>query len=175
MREVDSETADPSMISERVVAATDGSSLGNPGPSGWAWVTEDGRQDWASVRRSTNNRMELTAVLQLLRSVPAPILTIQTDSQYVRNIFTEWLEGWRRRGMRTSSRKPVENQDLIVAIDESLQGRNVEWEWVRGHVGHPLNEVADDLARFGAERARILQDVGSLPSNMSEPPRARDF
>jgi ribonuclease HI len=153
------------------IAATDGSSLGNPGPSGWAWVCEDGRQDWASAMHSTNNRMELLAVLQLLRSVIDNPLTIQTDSQYVKNIFTEWLEGWRRRGMRTSSRKPVENQDLILEVDKLLQTRNVTWEWVKGHGGHDLNELADELARFGAERAKLYGESGIMPCAANDPPR----
>jgi ribonuclease HI len=115
-------------VTQQLVAATDGSALGNPGPAAWAWVLEDGRQDWASVCHSTNNRMELRAVLELLGDISAPSLVIQCDSQYVINVFTQWLPDWRRRGMRTSSRKPVENQDLIVAIDGLLQGHDVTWE-----------------------------------------------
>jgi ribonuclease HI len=115
--------------------------------------------------------MELIAVLQLLRSVTDDHLIIQTDSQYVKNIFTEWLEGWRRRGMRTSDRKPVENQDLITEIDKRLRIRNVTWEWVKGHGGHKLNERADELARFGAERARSYNESGIVPESASDPPR----
>lgn len=157
-----------------MIAATDGSSLGNPGPSGWAWVCEDGRQDWASARHSTNNRMELTAVRQLLTTVTDEPLIIQTDSQYAKNIFTEWLEGWKRRGMRTSGRKPVENQDLIVEIDTLLQQRDVTWEWVRGHDGHELNELADDLARFAAARAKQYNESGSVPTSTEDPPRSTE-
>jgi ribonuclease HI len=136
------------------VAATDGSALGNPGPGGWAWVAEDGRHAFAGARHSTNNRMELRAVYELLRAMghDEP-LTIQTDSEYVVNIFTKWLEGWRKRGMKTSSRKPVENTDLIEAIDALLNGRQVTFEWTRGHAGHPLNERADALANGAARRA----------------------
>lgn len=159
-------------MNERLIAATDGSALGNPGPAGWAWVLADGRQDWASMRHSTNNRMELCAVKELLLAVPSASILIQCDSQYVINVFTQWLPDWRKRGMRTSSRKPVENQDLIIAIDELLQAHDVTWEWVRGHVGHPLNERADALARFAAERAKRLVDTGSVPpSSASDPPR----
>ena len=136
------------------VAATDGSALGNPGPGGWAWVTEDGRHACAGARHSTNNRMELRAVYELLRATsPDEPLTIQTDSVYVVNIFTKWLAGWRTRGMKTSSRKPVENTDLIEPIDSLLAGRQVTFEWVRGHAGHPLNERADALANGAARRA----------------------
>lgn len=137
-----------------VVAATDGSCLGNPGPGGWAWVTTDGRCDAKAARMTTNNRMELRAVLELLRATdPAEEVVVQTDSVYVLNIFTKWLEGWKRRGMRTANRKPVENQDLIRAIDAALTGREVRWEKVPAHAGHPLNEEADRLARAAAERA----------------------
>ncbi len=137
-----------------VVAATDGSCLGNPGPGGWAWVTTDGRSDAKAARMTTNNRMELRAVLELLQATePDEPLLIQTDSVYVLNIFTKWLEGWKRRGMRTANRKPVENQDLIRAIDRALTGREIEWEKVPAHAGHPLNEEADHLARSAAERA----------------------
>jgi ribonuclease HI len=158
---------------DRAVAATDGSSLGNPGPAGWAWVCEDGRQDWASARHSTNNRMELRAVLELLRSTSDVPLRIQADSQYVIKVFTEWLPSWRMRGMRTSGKKAVENQDLILEIDDLLKQRDVEWEWVRGHVGHSLNERADSLARFAAERSKQLRDTGSVTARADDPPRQR--
>lgn len=138
----------------RVEAATDGSSLGNPGPGGWGWVTADGRCDWGSEKRTTNNRMELTAVLELLRSVPEGPLLIQSDSTYVINVFTRWLPGWRKRNMRTARGKPVENRELIEQIAASLAGRNIEWKWVRGHSGHALNETADRLATHGARQAR---------------------
>lgn len=134
--------------------ATDGSSLGNPGPSGWAWATENGQEAWAGARRSTNNRMELRAVIEALESLPNAVLLIVTDSEYVVNVFTEWLDGWRARGMRTSRGKPVENQDLIERAAKLLEGRNVEFEWVRGHAGHPLNERADKLANDAAQRAK---------------------
>lgn len=157
--------------SQRTVAATDGSALGNPGPAGWAWICADGRQDWASARHATNNRMELMAVLELLRTVPDEVLTIQTDSQYVVNIFTEWLEGWKRRGMRTGRGKPIENEDLIAGIDDLIQSRTVNWEWVRGHVGHDLNEAADGLARYAAERAKSFNETGVLPDPARVPER----
>ena len=153
------------------MVATDGSSIGNPGPSGWAWVCADGRQDWASARHSTNNRMELMAVRELLRSIDDNPLLIQADSQYVIGVFTEWLPVWRGRGMKTSSRKPVENVDLILEIDDLLSERDVEWQWVKGHVGHALNEAADSLARHGAERARTMIEAGFLPTSESDPPR----
>jgi ribonuclease HI len=118
--------------------------------------------------------MELTAVYQLLHSVPEPLL-IQSDSQYVIKAFTEWLPGWRQRGMRTSGNKPVENQDLIEAVDQLLTTADVEWEWVRGHVGHPLNERADALARFGAERARRVLAGDDAGPTAGDPPRLSDW
>ena len=136
-------------------AATDGSSLGNPGPGGWAWVTEDGREGFAGARHSTNNRMELRAVLELLLAVdPSGPLIVQTDSAYVIGVFTEWLERWRARGMRTTSNKPVENVDLIEQIDRTLQGRDVTFEKVPAHSTHVLNNCADALAHGAAQRAK---------------------
>ena len=136
-------------------AATDGSSLGNPGPSGWAWVIEDGRADSAGARHSTNNRMDLRALIELLESSdPNEGLRISVDSQYVMKIFTEWLPRWRERGMRTSKNKPVENIDLIERADRLLTDRQFEFEWVKGHDGHPMNEQADRLANAAAMRAR---------------------
>lgn len=115
--------------------------------------------------------MELMAVEELLRSVSEHELTIQADSQYVINVFTEWLPGWRRRGMRTSSGKPAENQDIIMRISDLLDDRKVTWEWVRGHVGHDLNERADALAFHAAQRAKVLVETGAVPSAASDPPR----
>lgn len=134
--------------------ATDGSSLGNPGPGGWAWVTEDGEQGSAGARRSTNNRMELRAVIEALESIGDNEVRILTDSEYVVNVFTEWLEGWRTRGMRTSNGRPVENQDLIERADRLMKDRRVEFVWIKGHAGHPLNEAADRLANAAARRAK---------------------
>jgi len=141
---------------EVTTAATDGSSLGNPGPGGWAWVTEDGREGCAGARQSTNNRMELRAVLELLLAVDSggPLI-VQTDSAYVIGVFTEWLSRWRARGMRTASNRPVENVDLIEQIDRALQGRDVTFEKVPGHSTHVLNNRADALAHGAAKRAKL--------------------
>ena len=111
------------------------------------------------------------AVRQLLQSTGDEPVLIQADSQYVIKIFTIWLPGWRSNGMRTSGRKPVENRDLILEIDELLSVREVEWEWVRAHVGHLLNERADSLARHGSERARSMIETGHLAPPGSDPPR----
>ncbi|WP_201521565.1 ribonuclease H family protein [Gulosibacter hominis] len=132
-----------------IVAAADGSSLGNPGPAGWAWVTAEG--DWRAGGwpRGTNNQGELMAVLDLLRATEKldASLRILCDSQYVINSVTKWMPGWKRRGWKKSDGKPVQNRDLLEQIDAALAGREVSFEWVRGHSGHDLNERADDYAR----------------------------
>ena len=145
----------------RIRAATDGSRLGFPGPGGlgpggWGWVTAGGRCDSGGEPSTTNNRMELTAVLELLRSHPTEPLLIQLDSTYVIGVFTEWLPKWRKQNMRRSGGKSVKNPDLIEQIDRLLTGRDIKWEWVRGHSGHALNEKADRLARQAAERTKRL-------------------
>ena len=146
-----------------VVAAVDGSCIGNPGPGGWGWVIRGGPEGSAAARMTTNNRMELRAVLELLRSVPAEeALLVQSDSAYVIGVFTEWLPRWRDNGFRNASKKPVENRDLIEEIDRLLQGRSVEWEKVPAHAGHPLNERADSLANAAARRAVATIEAESL-------------
>ena len=148
------------MADQRTSVATDGSCIGNPGPGGWAWATEDGRSSAGGHPSTTNNLMELRAVFEALGAFPPhePLL-IQADSQYVIKIFTEWIESWRRRGWLTADRKPVQNQDAIEQIAARLSGRDVLWEHVRGHAGHVLNERVDKLAR-GAAMA-IKSGVGA--------------
>ena len=138
-----------------IIAAADGSALGNPGPAGWAWYVD--ADCWAAGGwpESTNNRGELTAVLELLRATEAAglgdeELLIQCDSQYVINSATRWVHGWKKRGWRKADGRPVLNADLIKELDAALTGRPVRLEWVRGHVGHPMNEAADDRARAAA-------------------------
>jgi ribonuclease HI len=128
-----------------LVVATDGACSGNPGPGGWGWVTEDGLSASGGDPATTNNRMELQAVLEALKALDGPLL-IQTDSKYVRDTFTEWLAIWKAKGILHKK----ENTDLILEIDRLRQGRGVKWEWVRGHAGHPLNEKADALATAAA-------------------------
>ena len=135
-----------------IIAAADGSALGNPGPAGWAWYVDDGRWAAGGWPESTNNRGELTAVLELLRATAhtGEDLLIQADSQYVINSLTRWMKGWKRRGWRKADGRPVLNDDLMKELDAALTGRAVRFEWVRGHVGHPLNEAADSRARAAA-------------------------
>jgi ribonuclease HI len=142
-------------MSERVVLATDGSCLRNPGPGGWAWATEDGRQGSGGHADTTNNLMELRAVYEALGAFPSDTpLLIQADSMYVINIFTRWLSGWRAKGWKTAAKKPVLNREAIEMIADRLDGRDVRWEHVKGHSGHPLNELVDTLARTAAEQIR---------------------
>lgn len=135
-----------------IIAAADGSALGNPGPAGWAWYVDESCWAAGGWETSTNNRGELTAVLELLRATAhtGQDLLIQADSQYVINSLTKWRHGWKRRGWRKADGKPVLNDDLIKELDAALIGREVRFEWVRGHVGHPLNEAADARARAAA-------------------------
>lgn len=133
-----------------LIAAADGSALGNPGPAGWAWYIDNNTWKAGGWPVATNNQGELMAVLSLLqetRSAADKKLTILCDSQYVINSLTQWIHNWKKKGWRKSNGKPVLNAELIKEIDKELADRDVTFEWVRGHTGHPLNEKADDLAR----------------------------
>ncbi|MDU0968663.1 MAG: RNase H family protein [Actinomycetaceae bacterium] len=135
-----------------IIAAADGSSLGNPGPTGWAWFVDDDHWDAGGFPSGTNNIGELTAVAELLAAtafLDEPLL-ICADSQYVINSVTKWMPGWKRRGWRKGDGKPVKNVDILRRIDALLVGRDVRFEWVKGHAGHPLNERVDSLARAQA-------------------------
>lgn len=136
-----------------IIAAADGSALGNPGPAGWAWYVDD--ECWAAGgwKRATNNQGELTAVLELFRATAHldDDLVIMCDSQYVINSVTKWMRGWKAKGWRKSDGKPVMNLELLQQLDAALVGRRYRFEWVKGHVGHVLNEAADIRARGAAE------------------------
>lgn len=136
-----------------ITAAADGSALGNPGPAGWAWYVDDTCWAAGGWKHATNNQGELKAVLELFRAT-AHIdddLLILCDSQYVINSITKWIKGWKAKGWRKSDGKAVMNLDLLKEIDEVIIGRRYRFEWVKGHVGHPLNEAADRCARGAAE------------------------
>ncbi len=134
-----------------VVIYTDGSCGGNPGPGGYAAIVdEDGerREITGGERHTTNNRMELIAVIRGLASLDEPsIVRVVTDSQYVAKGMKSWIHGWRRKGWKTASGAPVKNRDLWEELDRLAGPHRVSWEWVRGHDGHPENERADALAR----------------------------
>ena len=136
-----------------VVIYTDGACKGNPGPGGWgAFLTfgEHQRELWGGEALTTNNRMELTAVIQSLSALKARCrVTLYTDSQYVRQGITTWIHGWRKRGWLTAARQPVKNQDLWQRLDALNGDHHVDWRWVKGHAGDPGNERADALANLG--------------------------
>jgi ribonuclease HI len=148
-----------------ITAAADGSALGNPGPAGWAWYVDD--DNWAAGgwKHATNNQGELKAVLELFRATELvnDDLLILCDSQYVINAVTKWMPGWKRKGWRKGDGKPVLNLDLLKELDEAIAGRRYRFEWVRGHVGHVLNEAADTRARAVAEAYQRGTTVPSGP------------
>lgn len=132
-----------------ITAAADGSALGNPGPAGWAWYIDDDRWAAGGWKHGTNNMGELKAVLELFRATSGvdDDLLVLCDSQYVINSVTSWMPGWKRRGWRKADGKPVLNVELLKELDEAIAGRRYRFEWVKGHVGHELNEAADERAR----------------------------
>ncbi len=138
------------MSVDTVEIFTDGACRGNPGPGGWGAILRyRGRERELNGAESetTNNRMELTAAIEALRSLKRPCsVELVTDSQYVKQGITAWLPGWKRRGWRASSGQPVKNQDLWEQLDALTRAHRVDWFWVRGHSGHPENERADRLA-----------------------------
>ena len=142
-------------MAERVEIFTDGACRGNPGPGGWGAVLRykgKERQLHGGEAHTTNNRMELLAVIEALRALTrAASVRVTTDSQYVKNGITQWIHGWKRNGWKTSNKKPVKNDDLWRTLDELVARHDVEWAWVKGHSGHPENELADQLANRGID------------------------
>ncbi|MBK8536525.1 MAG: ribonuclease HI [Candidatus Competibacteraceae bacterium] len=140
---------------------TDGACSGNPGPGGWGALLcyrEHEKELSGSEPVSTNNRMEMLAVINGLEALEQPMrVRICTDSQYVMKGMTEWLAGWKRRGWKTADRQPVKNMDLWQRMEVALAPHQVEWQWVRGHSGHPENERVDELAREAIQRAKLQQ------------------
>ena len=141
------------MSDEVVEIFSDGACRGNPGPGGWgALLRARGleKELWGGEAATTNNRMELTAVIRALEALKRPSqVRLYTDSQYVQKGISEWIHGWKRKGWRTADRKPVKNEDLWRRLDELAQQHRIEWHWVKGHAGHPENERADRLANKG--------------------------
>ncbi len=139
----------------RVVIYTDGACRGNPGPGGWGvWLQYGDHQKelWGGESVTTNNRMELTAVIEGLLALNRRCdVVLYTDSEYVRKGMTEWLSGWKARGWRTAARKPVKNSDLWQRLDELAAGQTIDWRWVKGHSGDPGNDRADALANRGID------------------------
>ena len=135
-----------------ILAAADGSALGNPGPAGWAWYVDDGHWAAGGWPHGTNNQGELTAVLDLLEQTAGADddLVIYCDSTYVIKSITQWMPGWKRKGWKKGDGKPVMNLEIMQALDRAMTGRRVRFEWVKGHSGHELNEEADRLANGAA-------------------------
>jgi ribonuclease HI len=132
---------------------TDGACRGNPGPGGWGVLLRHKNNEkelWGGEAATTNNRMELTAVIRGLESLPEPSrVRVYTDSQYVQKGISEWIHSWKRRGWKTADKKDVKNVDLWKQLDEAARRHSVQWHWVKGHAGHPENERADELANKG--------------------------
>lgn len=138
---------------DKVEIYTDGACKGNPGVGGWGALLVAGRHEkelFGGEVETTNNRMELMAVIRALEALKRPCtVIIHTDSQYVLKGMTEWLEGWKAKGWKTASKSPVKNVDLWQALDQAQSIHCIEWRWVKGHAGHPGNERADALANRG--------------------------
>jgi len=153
-------------VSETVEIFSDGACKGNPGPGGWGALLRFGSAEkelWGGEVDTTNNRMELMAVIRALESLKRPCRArITTDSQYVRQGVTAWMPRWKRNGWQTADRKPVKNKDLWERLDQAVSRHDLQWHWVRGHAGHPENERADRLANRGIPRSRQDPSSGSL-------------
>ena len=143
----------------RVVIHTDGACKGNPGPGGWGALLVSGAHEkelFGGEAHTTNNRMELTAVIEALNALKRPShVLLHTDSSYVQKGITEWIHSWKARGWKTADKKPVKNIDLWQRLELAAAPHKVKWHWVRGHDGHAENERADALARQALEAARL--------------------
>jgi ribonuclease HI len=148
---------------KKVEIFTDGACRGNPGPGGWGALLRYGnveREMFGGELETTNNRMELQAAIEALKALSRPCsVDLTTDSVYVRNGITTWLEGWKKKGWKTTARQPVKNVDLWQALDTENQRHQVQWHWVKSHSGHAENERADQLANMGID---ALQDKTAL-------------
>jgi ribonuclease HI len=146
---------EPDFSEGTVELFTDGACSGNPGPGGWGVIIRWGNHEkelCGGENETTNNRMELMAAIQGLESLTRGVnATLYTDSKYVKDGITQWINNWKRNGWRTAAKKPVKNVDLWKRLDEALVRHRVDWQWVKGHAGHVENERADELARQGLQ------------------------
>ncbi len=152
------------MSPKNVLIYTDGSCLGNPGPGGYGAVLiyNDNRKELSKgYKNTTNNRMEMRAVIAALESLKEPCnVTLYTDSQYVKNAITKkWIDNWQKNGWKTAAKKPVKNKDLWMQFLPLIKKHNVDFRWVKGHSGHPENERCDELARNAASSSGRIEDV----------------
>lgn len=135
---------------------TDGACKGNPGPGGWGVLLRLGPHEktlYGGELQTTNNRMELTAAIRGLEALKRPAqVVLTTDSEYVMKGIQEWMPNWKKRGWKTASKQPVKNADLWQELDNLVSQHEVQWRWVKGHSGHPENELADELANLGVEK-----------------------
>ncbi|RZI43288.1 ribonuclease HI [Herbaspirillum sp. HC18] len=142
---------------EKVEIFTDGACKGNPGPGGWGALLISGghkKELYGGEPGTTNNRMELRAVIEALSALKRPCdVVVHTDSQYVQKGISEWIHGWKARGWKTAAKEPVKNADLWQALDAAQARHQIEWRWVKGHAGHDGNERADALANLGVASA----------------------
>jgi len=137
---------------------TDGACSGNPGPGGWGVILVSGekrKELHGGEALTTNNRMELMAAISALEALTKPCaVALHIDSQYVRQGITQWIHGWKKNGWRTADKKPVKNAELWQRLEEAAKRHQIDWLWVKGHAGDPMNERADELAREGVKLAR---------------------
>ena len=142
----------------KVEIFTDGACKGNPGPGGWGAILRYGtteKEIYGASKNTTNNIMELTAVIESLKNLKKPCeLIITTDSKYVKNGITEWIHNWKKNGWRTAAKKEVKNKELWVELDSLIQIHSITWDWVKGHSGHPENERADLLANIAIDELK---------------------
>ena len=145
-------------MNKEAIVYTDGACSGNPGPGGWGAILRYGtteKEIYGSSKNTTNNIMELTAVIESLKNLKKPCeLIITTDSKYVKNGITEWIHNWKKNGWRTAAKKEVKNKELWIELDSLIQIHSISWDWVKGHSGHPENERADLLANVAIEKLK---------------------
>jgi ribonuclease H len=153
------------VMQKQIEIFTDGSCLGNPGAGGIGVVLRYRQHEKHLSKgyfKTTNNRMELRAVIEALKSLKEPChITLYSDSQYMKNGITQWIFNWKKNNWKSSQGKPVKNQDLWTALDAEISRHQIHWEWVKGHAGHRENEICDELAKKGAENP-TLEDVGYI-------------